>query len=51
MPFQKASYSWGQSAELRAQTATVMGRMQALKESVEQVAERLEALAPQNAQA
>ena len=36
----------GQDAELQVQMVTVMGRMQALKESVEQVAERLETLVP-----
>ena len=46
---QQAFLQLGQDAELQAQLATVMGRMQALKESVEQVAERLDVLAPQNA--
>ena len=46
---QQAFLQLGQDAELQAQMATVMGRMQALKESVEQVAERLDVLAPQNA--
>jgi hypothetical protein len=48
---QQAFLQLGQDAQLQAEMATVMGRMQALKESVEQVAERLEAMAPQEAQA
>ncbi|MDP2361625.1 MAG: hypothetical protein Q8O14_12895 [bacterium] len=43
---QQAFLQLGQDAQLQAEMATVMGRMQALKESVEQVAERLDALAP-----
>jgi hypothetical protein len=43
---QQAFLQLGQDAELQAQMATVMGRMQALKESVEQVSERLETLVP-----
>ncbi len=43
---QQAFLQLGQDAQLQAEMATVMGRMQALKESVEQVAERLEAMVP-----
>jgi hypothetical protein len=43
---QQAFLQLGQDAELQAQMATVMGRMEALKDSVELVAERLETLVP-----
>jgi hypothetical protein len=43
---QQAFLQLGQDEELQAQMATVMGRMQALRESVEQVAERLETQIP-----
>lgn len=48
---QQAFLQLGQDAQLQAEMATVMGRMQALRESVEQVAERLEAMDPHESQA
>ena len=44
---QQAFLQLGQDAQLQAEMATVMGRMQVLKEGVEQVAERVEAHFPQ----